>query len=222
MSDDLASNLGKKFLGFFVETESTPEAPDPAMPKSSAAVGAPAKPALSIDQEMLATLQKKINSRSSSYVTLIEAAQRLVSVIPDETTRLKAAFAMVSGEGTRSVSSIAQAIDVHIADLEGERIRFKNTSNEQMGSKSADLRAQADSLGAQNVASTSQIERLQAEIAKVQAAIVKNSAQCRDLNIEADKAEAQIKAVSAAFDRTVEYLKNDLAAKKVSLSTLLA
>lgn len=223
MSDDPGSSLGKKFLGLFVETESSPEAPVP--PKSQVKVtpaGAASTPVASVDQEMLATLQKKISSRSSPYVTLIEAAQRLVTVIPDETTRLKAAFAMVSGEGNRSVSSITQAIDVHIADLEGERIRFKNASDEQMNSKSAVLRNQAGGLSAQNATSTGQIERLQAEIAKLQDAIVKNTGLCRDLNLQADNAEAEIKAVSAAFDRTVDYLKNDLAAKKRSLASVLS
>lgn len=226
MSDDPAASLGKKFLGLFVEIDETAEAPAQASPapKAAAAAGvaATAPKPQSVDQDMLATLQKKISSRSTAYVTLIEAAQRLVSVIPDEPIRLKAAFAMVSGEGNRSVASITQAIDVHIADLEGERIRFKNASDAQTNVKSAALRKQADTLTAQSEGSTGQIERLQAEIAKLQEAIANNTAQCRDLIAQADQADAEIKSVSAAFDRTVDFLKTDLAAKKVSLSAILA
>jgi len=224
MSDGSTSSFGKKILGLFVETEeSNPDQSAQSEPpvkaintKSTSAVE------VSVDQEMLATLQSKIKSRTSPYVTLIEAADRLVSVLPDEPTRLKAAFAMVTGDGNRSVSSITKAIDVHLSDLEGERIRFKKTSDEQTILKSASLRDQAKNLHAQNVTNTSQIERLQADIAKLQDSIIKNTALCNDLNLQADNSEAEIKAVSAKFDRTVDFLKNDLAEKKHSLSTLLS
>ena len=224
MTDGSTSSLGKKILGLFVETdESSPEASTQSerQVKVGVAKSATALEA-SVDQEMLATLQNKINSRTSPYVTLIEAADRLVSVLPDEATRLKAAFAMVSGDGNRSVSSITKAIDVHMSDLEGERIRFKKASDEQTMSKSASLREQAKNLAAQNVVSTGQIERLQADIAKLQDSIIKNTALCNDLNQQADNSEAEIQAISAKFDRTVDYLKNNLAEKKLDLSTLLS
>lgn len=229
MSDGTEHSLGKKFLGLFIDTESTPD-PTPTAPQrpqgppavASGNIRPPVSAGSSIDQEMLAALQKKITARSSPYVTLMEAAQRLATVIPDEPTRLRAAFAMVAGDGNRSVPSITQAIDVHIADLEGERIRFKNASEEQTSSKSTALRNQAASLLAQSAANTSQIERLQEEIKKLQDTLVKNAALTTDLNTQAEAAEASIKAVAMAFDRTVDFVKNDLTAKKLSLSSLLS
>lgn len=224
MTDGSASSFGKKILGLFVETDETsPDSSTQTEPQAKVSVAkSPATSDSSVDQEMLATLQNKINSRTSPYITLIEAADRLVSVIPDEATRLKAAFAMVSGDGNRSVSSITKAIDVHMSDLEGERIRFKKASDEQTMSKSASLREQAKNLAAQNVLSSGQAERLLADIAKLQDSIVKNTAMNNDLTLQADNSEAEIKAVSAKFDRTVDYLKNDLAEKKLSLSNLLS
>lgn len=224
MTDGSASSFGKKILGLFVETDETsPDSSTQTEPQAKVSVAkSPATSDSSVDQEMLATLQNKINSRTSPYITLIEAADRLVSVIPDEATRFKAAFAMVSGDGNRSVSSITKAIDVHMSDLEGERIRFKKASDEQTMSKSASLREQAKNLAAQNVLSSGQVERLLADIAKLQDSIVKNTAMNNDLTLQADNSEAEIKAVSAKFDRTVDYLKNDLAEKKLSLSNLLS
>ncbi len=110
---------------------------------------------------------------------------------------------------------------MHIADLEGERIRFKTASDAQTNVKSAALRKQAESLAAQSAAGTAQIERLQAEIGKLQADIVKNTAQCRDLTRQADQADTEITSIAAAFDRSVDFLKADLAAKKVALSSIL-
>ena len=221
MPIDPSTSLGSKLLGLFVDIDARPQAPAATATTPRAAV-AVSKGENSVNQHMLATLREKISSRSTAYVTLIDAAQRLASVIPEETTRLKAAFAMVSGEGNRSVASITQAIDVHIADLEGERIRFKQASVTQTNVKPAALRKQADTLAAQSAASTAQIERLQTEIAKLQADIVKNTAQCRDLTAQADQADTEIASISAAFDRTVDFLKNDLAARKAALSSILA
>ncbi len=220
MSDGPATSLGSKILGMFVDIEVSPQAPagTGAAPKTAVAVSGSG----SLNQQMLATLREKIASRSTAYVTLIDAAQRLASVIPDETTRLKAAFAMVSGEGIRSVASITQAIDVHIADLEGERIRFMQASAAQTNVKSAALRKQAEDLAAQSAGSSAQIERLQTEIARLQADSVKNTAQRRELTMQADQADTEITALSAAFDRSVDFLKADLAAKKAALSSILA
>ena len=220
MSIDLSTSLGSKLLGLFVDVEARPQAPAIAGTTPKAAVAE--SRGESANQQMLVTLREKIGSRSTAYVTLIDAAQRLASVIPDETTRLKAAFAMVSGEGIRSVASITQAIDVHIADLEGERIRFKHASETQTDVKSAALRKQAETLSAQSAGNTAQIERLQTEIAKLQTDIVKNTAQCRELTKQADQADTEIASISAAFDRTVDFLKNDLAARKAALSSILA
>ena len=247
MSDASFPSLGKKILGLFIETEEsrdeTGPAPAPAkaapatltvvtgtgVPAASNAVARPGAVlarnlavGASVDPEMLATLQKKISARSTPYITLMDTAQRLVGIIPDETTRLKAAFAMVCGDGNRSAASIAQAIDVHLADLEGERIRFKNVSNDQLVGMAADLRKQANALTAQGAASSAEIERMQAAIASLQGTMSKNTAQARELTAAADKSEADIKAVCVAFDRAVEYLKNDLAGKKAALNALLA
>ncbi len=245
MSDASFPGLGKKILGLFVETDEAREEAGSAQAQTRAHARPPAKAspttpavvsvsgsgssvasnataAASVDPEMLATLQKKINARSTPYVTLVDTAQRLVGVIPDEATRLKAAFAMVCGDGSRSAASIAQAIDVHLADLEGERIRFKNVSNDQMVGMAADLRKQASALVAQGASNTAEVERMQAAIASLQSAMAKNAAQARELTAAADKSEADIKAVCLAFDRAVEFVKSDLVGKKAALSALLA
>ncbi len=240
MSDAASLGLGKRILGLFIETDEPRDAAGtaqaPARPPSSASPAnminvaslrgttatVPAVGGVPVDPDMLASLQKKICARSTPYVTLMETAQRLVGVVPDESTRLKAAFAMVSGDGARSVASITQAIDVHLADLEGERIRFKNVSNDQMVGMAADLRKQASALVAQGTAGTAEIERMQAAIASLQSAISKSAAQARELTAAADKSEADIKAVCVAFDRAVEHVKSDLVGKKATLGALLA
>jgi len=217
------SSLLKKLGGFFVELDET--APVKVQPKVQAVnvqSGISPISGPSLNEEMLASLQKKITSRSSPYVTLVETAEKLAQVIPDDMTRIKAAFAMVGSGGGRTLQSITQAIDVHIADLEGERLRFKDASDKQIVAKSGDLRQQSTALVDKANEAASRIESLKSEIVSLEAFIDQNTAQARDLTTKADASEVEIKSVADQFNQAVDHLKTDLTAKKSSLSSLLS
>jgi len=209
--------LFSKALGLFVETDDPPT--QPAAPslqvKAKAIVQGP-----SIDSEMYATLQKVIENRKTPYTALLEASQRLATVIPDETQRLKAAFVTISGD--RSLADITKAIDVHISDIEGQAIRFKQTSETQIKAKAGSKRKAIEAFTVEAADATSQIEHARVEIDRLTARTTEISTQVQLLTQEADAAEQEIKDVQARFEASVDALVDHLSATKQHLSSVLS
>jgi chromosome segregation ATPase len=215
----------RSVAGTFVEIDDKPAAPakqSPVTPTMNVSNQATSIQSTSYDPSMLETLQKQIMARTSPYTTLLEQSAKLSDVLPDENLRLKAAFRMISADGQRSVSSIAQAIDVHVTDLEGARMRFKQATEQQIHAKSGMLRDQAANLEKQAQKASQTIEQLQAQIQSLTNDTLKNNQTINELNTQASQAEAEIVATADAFERTVDYLKSDLQNKKVSLTSVLA
>mgnify|MGYP000344258842 FL=1 len=209
-------------LGAFVELEdSTQAAPVPVkvpvkmVAPSAVATTQPEHP------EMLEALTKVITGRKTAYTSLLEAATRLESVIPDQGTRFKAAFVTVSGDGQRSLETINQAIEVHLRDLSGELVRFKGASEQQLTSKVGNLRAKVSSLTNSADAAQQRIEQLRAEIVGLEQQSASAATEAAQLQQEADQAEAEVKGVVQAFESTVETVKADLVERKTALAALL-
>lgn len=207
-----AKSLFGKALGLFVEVDE-PTAQPAATAPATARPGTTSAPVNAIDPEMVATLQKIIDSRKTPYTALLEASQKLATVIPDETQRLKAAFVTVSGD--RSLNDIVKAIDVHISDLGGQDMRFKQTSEAQVKTKVGAKRAQVETLVAEGERNKAEIERLTARNAEI-------AAQATNLSSEADTDEREIQQVAARFEAAVSYLVNNLTATKQHLSSVLS
>jgi len=223
----MTSSIGKTLLGMFVETEDEPTPPTlqaaaPIAPtpqsQATASVSIPAM----IDQEMVNTLQAVINGRKTAYTALLEASERLRNVIPDDVTRIKAAYAMISGDGQRSLESITQAIDVHVNDVTGEVMRFKQASEQALSTKVSALRASVSNIKATNDSRQQSIANLQQQIVALQQSITSDSTKSTELSTQADAAELEIKGVADKFVAAAEFIKTDLSSKKAQLSTVLS
>jgi chromosome segregation ATPase len=171
---------------------------------------------------MVAALQKVIASRKTPYTALVEAADKLKQFIPDDVTRFKAAYAQIAGDGVRTVGNIASAIDVHINDLNGEQMRFKQSSDAQVNAKVGNLRAQVETIVSQNAQRTQQIANLQAQIATMNQSTVDDTAKASELTNQANAAEADIAAVAQKFQAAADFLKQDLTNKKTQLTSALS
>jgi methyl-accepting chemotaxis protein len=171
-----------------------------------------------IDNDVLEELKKVIRRRSSNYTTLLDTASKMEKAIPDENARLKAAFAVMSS----NISLINQAIDVHIQDLEGERLRFQATHDQKLKEKSGTLREQSDRLKQDSANKTEQINQIQQQIKTLQDTIFENNRKSQELDLQAAQAERDIQNVAANFESAVEFLKGDLKNKKISLSNTLS
>ena len=207
-----ARGFFKAALNVFVETDDDKLAPAVAT-VSVTRQGTTAGSVNAIDPDMLASLQKVIDSRKTPYTALLEASQKLAAVIPDETQRLKAAF--VTGSGAGSLGDIVKAIDVHISDLGGQSMRFKQTSEAQVSTKVSAKRSQATTL-------TAEADRNKVEIDRLHARNVEITAQAQAFMTQAEAEEMEIQQVQARFEATVTFLTTNLTTTKQHLSSVLS
>lgn len=174
-----------------------------------------------VTADLRATLQRVIANRKTAYTALVEASDRLKNVIPDEITRIKAAYAMIAGDGQRTLADVIQAIDVHLADVEGELMRFKQSSESALTSKVGSLRASARNLLGNNESRQQRITTLEAEIATLRQGIVDDTNKANEITAQADATEAEINGVAAKFSAVQAEIKSDLANRKIQLSSVL-
>lgn len=225
MSSDQAAGASffgalKKGASLFVQFDEPEAAQTPTTFKTAPRpVGSTSAPSTSYDPAMLSSLSKAIMARKTPYTALLEASQKLEKVIPDETMRIKAAFATL---GDRSAPEVIQAIDVHVADLEGERLRFKQASERNVKDKSGTVRAAATAKESQLANNTARIQQLRDEANQLEQVNHNLTVDVSQLVTQADAAEADIRAVEARFNATVDFLKKDLASKKSGLDALLS
>lgn len=188
----------------------------PSTVKASPAVQASSYGSL-IDPTMLATLQGIITKRRTPYTSLVEAADQLKEIIPDDIMRLKAAAKQTKA----SKDSINQAIAVHIADIEGASTSFARATESQLAQKSGSLRDNAKSLQEGIINRTNQIEDQKKLIAHLEEQNANEASQIGDLNSQADAAEVDIKATAQKFDATVDSVKSTLTNQKSQLIAIL-
>jgi len=222
MSEKLG--LGSRFLSMLVETEGDKKPPVPVQQTSNSQATTQSTSApvvVGYDADMLATLQKIISARKTPYTALIEASETMKAVIPDDLTRMKAAFAMIAADGQRNLGTITQALDVHIQDLNGELMRFKQTSDAAVTTKVESLRASAKNLTSNCESRLQQIASLEAQIESLRKANVDDANQSAELTNKAASAAADIATTTSQFTAVVEFLKNDLTNKKSQLASAL-
>lgn len=217
-------NILKTIASSFVDIDEKPEAPVQAkLVVTPNQIGTAAHaPTETCDHEMITVLQNVIANKKTAYTALVEAAEKLRNFIPDDNTRFKAAYAQIAGDGQRTVSSITQAIDVHINDVNGELIRFNQSSQAAINSKVGGLRSTVSQIASQQKTRASQIENLQSQIASLQQTIADDNVKSATLTNQADLAEAEISSKTAQFQAAVDSVKQDLINKKAQLAAALA
>lgn len=213
--------------GALVETE-----PDTAPPKAAAPAAQPAPvekltlPPVELpvngmapDPEMIAQLQSVITKKPSAYSAFLESVKTL-EFIPDEKMRLQAAIATTLREGKRTFDQIVSAIDMHIADVEGQRTLFKGVSDQRRRQEVDAPKQRAQLLRTQNEATAHEIERLQGEIAQRQQQMTDAVTEADQLDAQAAAAETDVGLVENRFGLSVDVVKTELEAKKQVLSQL--
>lgn len=174
-----------------------------------------------LNQEMIDNLQKAIMKRATQYTALLEASNKLSNVITDETTRVKAAFAMIAADGQRSLDSILQSIVIHQTDLDGELSRFKQATEQNIQAKVGSLRSQALSISRTREGTLATIASLEKQIAQQKESVLANEKEIVELSTQADSAEREINIVAQNFESAVNFVKQDLDHKKSQLASVL-
>ncbi len=157
---------------------------------------------------------KTVSERRSPYNALVQEAGKLQEFIPDEISRLKAAYMLNSGQWSPEL--LALAINTHLADVD----RAWNKARRSQGapdSKEADhLRHKIKHVQEQNAALDQKIAALQEALEQHQRTQAANASEIGALSQQLQLADAQGSA-GTYLDQAAENLKNDLLAKKVLL-----
>jgi hypothetical protein len=172
-----------------------------------------------VSPEFVAAIRKAVLGRNTALTQLMATADKLAAIIPDPNQRLKAAYA-TAGDG-RTVAQIVQAVDVHLADVEGEELKFKAALDGKAHAEVAPLEQQAQ-LQAQAV------ERAQQEIASAQARIAELGAQIGTLTQEAANAQAaavakrqELELMASNFKLAANAVRAELQQNKLVISSAL-
>lgn len=202
-------------------TPGTPGAPVPQAAQVGVQHAAPPPASSYLDAEMVADIEKVISRRPSPYSQLRTSAEQMKNAIPDETTRLKAAFALLAAQGTAAQQVIA-SIDIHIRDVETEKTNFETQSTNAANAKVGSLRSEVEHLQAVQQSDQDTIIRLQEQIVQIQTRMNERAGTIAQKTNEANTAESQIKQTVSKFKAAADSVIASLNLKKTTLSSMLS
>lgn len=204
---------------------------DPAAP----ATGAAAQPKLATQpfgavpstapvaggNEFITALRNAIKARQSAYTALLGAADKLANIIPDANTRLKAAFATVQGEG-RGLKEVIGAIDVHVSDLEGQRLQFASALQKQKDAAIGTLQRELDGLTPSNESAAAQIKSMSEQIAQLQGLMQTNQQRATTLQGEIAAQTSNFTTSEQSFNAALTIVKAELEGQKTAVMSVLS
>ena len=156
-------------------------------------------------------VERKINEANlpgPDYLELLQSAEQMKQYIPDETTRLKAAFGSIQGMDSRMTKDVVLAsIDTYLGVIEAERgkakLRMEKLRKETVEDKAEELKA-----------TNLRIEQLREELKTLTDKSI-------DLNSEIQKNTAETTAFEARTNATIDKVTNRLNEDKVRLTQIL-
>ncbi len=188
--------------------------------KGNADAGAPAPSAIA--SELLAL----VLNRPTAYSAMSEAIAALSGLGMDETTRYRAAFAVLKKTQQRTVEQIAQAIDVHLGLLQAERDRFASQSRAAENDQIAARRASIERLNAEVNANTEAMTRLRTEtetrLQQMQATQVQKQAEAAALAKQVDAEQHNIERTTRDFATAASSIEQFLNQERNRLRERLA
>ena len=192
----------------------------PAAAPATQALGA-APSTVAASNEFVTALRNAIKARSTVYTALLQAADKLVSIIPDPNTRLKAAFASVQGEG-RGLREVIGALDVHVADLESQRMQFGQALAKQREAAVGVLQRELDGLKPANDTAAQQIQAMTAQIQQLQTLITTNTTRAAELQGQITAQTMQFTQTEQQFVSALQIVKSELDGQKAAVMSVLS
>lgn len=164
-----------------------------------------------VDTKLVELLERKINEANlpgPDYLELLQSAEQMKQYIPDETTRLKAAFGSIQGMDPRMTKDVVLAsIDTYLGVIEAERgkakLRMEKLRKETVEDKAEELKA-----------TNLRIEQLREELKTLTDKSI-------DLNSEIQKNTAETTTFEARTNATIDKVTNRLSEDKVRLAQIL-
>lgn len=202
------------------QAASKPAQPQVAAPLGAAPAAAGAAPAPA-DDKFVQALRAAIKNRPTAFTALLSAADKLANIIPDANTRLKAAYATVAGEG-RDVRSVLQAIEVHTADLESQRMQFNKQAEDAMRAEVGAKRAELDTIDPSISSSQQQIQALTAQITALNEAIAQKTIRKSELAAQIATEEQRFAGAKQQFETALTIVQAELNGQKAIIQSALS
>jgi len=184
--------------------------------------GAPApvwQPTPQLNQAMYEAIRKATFTRNTALTQLVAASDTLADVISDPVMRLKAAFKMTSGG--RKPQEIADAVAIHLNDVDSEVMRFGQTLQTKINSDVGGLNKQAEVAERSVTDAQGELQRLGERIQQLQTQIGEKSAEAGRLRQEAASKEGELRQAETEFKAAADAVRNELNTQKSTiLSTL--
>lgn len=166
-----------------------------------------------VNPDFIAAIRKAVFGKATALTSLIEAADKLQNIIPDATTRFKAAYA-TAGNG-RTVQQIAAAADIHLADVEGEELRFKAAVDAKLGTEIQQLDATATS-------AATQITNLQRQLEETQLRITQLMQQQAEAAASSSQKKIELQTTSDQFKAAAQMVRNEIQTLRQTVLTSLS
>lgn len=166
-----------------------------------------------VNPDFIAAIRKAVFGKATALTSLIEAADKLQNIIPDATTRFKAAYA-TAGNG-RTVQQIAAAADIHLADVEGEELRFKAAVDAKLGTEIQQLDATANS-------AATQITNLQRQLEETQLRITQLMQQQAEAAASSSQKKIELQTTSDQFKAAAQMVRNEIQTLRQTVLTSLS
>ncbi len=199
-----------------------PQGEAPKQP-SAGGPGVMAQPAAytpGVNTEFIAIIKKAVFAKQTALTSLVQAAESLAEIIPDQATRFKAAF-KTAGSG-RTVQQIAAAADIHLADVEGEELRFKAAVDAKLGGEINLLDSQANAAAESIRQQQALLEDLQRRMVEAQTAIGSLTQQQAEATAKAAQKRAELTLTSDQFKAAAQVVRNEISALRQTVLTTLA
>jgi chromosome segregation ATPase len=179
-----------------------------------------------VNQKMVDGLCEALDEKNlegPDYLEIKQASEALKTVLPDPTQRFQAAFASMKANFPKFTKQVVlDSIDTYIQVLESERQQGKLSLNGKRKKEINDKEQLISNSTAEITEMQMQIERLKKQIEEVntkiqtkQTAISATESQINNAKISLDKQEND-------FDKSVDYVINQLTTDKNLLNSILS
>lgn len=174
-----------------------------------------------INDKFVEALRKTVKGRQTAFTSLLDSAETLKAYIPDETTRFRAAFDQIKGQG-RTARDIAAAIEVHVQDLAAQQLQFDNALDKERVNTVGSLENELTRLGPANDAAQQQIQSMAQQMAALNETINKNNMRLNELQGLIGAENNRIISSKSQFDVALNVVQTELNGQKSIILSALA
>lgn len=177
-------------------------------------------PIASVNADMVSAIKKVTFGRNTAFTQLLAASEALADVIPDQVMRLKAAHKTAGGG--RTGRQIAEAVDVHLADVDSEERKFGQMIDGKIASDVGAIEQEARSAQQTVDHGTAEIQQLTQRIAELQVSIGQAQGVVQTAQVQVSQKRQELDGAKNDFKLAANAVRNELNnSKSAIVSTLI-